>query len=451
MVAGLRGCQAQVKALPKDHVDSAVVQKFGITLAKIGEGLAHQTQSQPDAASVNRLQAIVEMLETSIPESIRPTLMIDEMQDALRHGRQEVGGREELDQAVDAVTAAVKESNVQAAYAAYRGFVQSYPDLSDDVRLAAAMKQVSTIQQKAVRRVERPLAAMHEERPSGLLAAMPLAVQPIKGELAHGRDKIVFAVVQGTTYGVNAAKGKVLWRRFVAVDPKLPAVTALPIAGPAASDVVLCDPPHQELLRVEGAMGHLLWRLVVGQPIVAGPVRADKWLLLLTKDDRLLLIDAATGDSPCSVQLPQAVRLPPLVNAAHGLIVLAAEHSNLIVLDMNQLEKGQCRQVLHVGHAAGTVAAPPVVAGDFLLLPVNDTPKEAAIRVFSISPGKEDGPLAPVQTIRVPGSVAAAPVALGHGAAVVTEQGGLFALDRSEADKAPPFQVVASRPASPEK
>ena len=46
-----------------------------------------------------------------------------------------------------------------------------------------------------------------------------------------------------------------------------------------------------------------------------------------------------TGDSPCSVQLPQAVRLPPLVDAAHGLIVLAAEHSNLIVLDMNQLRE----------------------------------------------------------------------------------------------------------------
>ncbi len=66
--------KAQVKALPKDHVDSAVMQKFGITLAKIGEGLAHQTQSQPDEASVNRLQAIVEMLETNIPESSRPTI-----------------------------------------------------------------------------------------------------------------------------------------------------------------------------------------------------------------------------------------------------------------------------------------------------------------------------------------------------------------------------------------
>ena len=49
--------------------------------------------------------------------------------------------------------AAVKESDVQAAYAAYRGFVQSYPELCDDVRLTDAMKQVSAVQQKAVKLV----------------------------------------------------------------------------------------------------------------------------------------------------------------------------------------------------------------------------------------------------------------------------------------------------------
>ncbi len=113
---------------------------------------------------------------------------------------------------------------------------------------------------------------------------------------------------------------------------------------------MLCDPPHQELLRVEGATGKLLWRLVVGQPIVAGPVRADKWLLLVTKDDRLLVVDVATGDSSCYFQLPQAVRLPPLVDATHGLIVLVAEHSNLIVLDMQPNRKGQ----MPAGPARGT-------------------------------------------------------------------------------------------------
>ena len=45
------------------------------------------------------------------------------------------------------------------------------------------------------------------------------------------------------------------------------------------------------------------------------------------------MIDAATGDSPRYFQLPQAVRLPPVVDTVHGLIFLVADASNLIVLD----------------------------------------------------------------------------------------------------------------------
>ena len=156
--------------------------------------------------------------------------MIEEIKGILRHGKQEVEGRRELDQTVDAIARGrAKESNVQAAYAAYRELVQSYPELTDDVRLTDAMKQVSAVATKGgqARRRSRWPPCM-TERPSGLLAAMPLAVQPVKGELAEGRESCVFAVEQGTAYGLDAATGKVLWRRFVALDPKFPAVTALP-------------------------------------------------------------------------------------------------------------------------------------------------------------------------------------------------------------------------------
>ncbi|MGO9109386.1 MAG: PQQ-binding-like beta-propeller repeat protein [Thermoguttaceae bacterium] len=442
--------QTQVKVLPKNHTDSDLMQKFSVALAKIGEGLAQQSQDHPDMKSVNRVQSIVNMLESDIPESNRPEKMLDEIKAILKHGKQEVEGRQELDQTVDAIGAAVKDRDVQAAYAAFRGLVQSYPELTDDVRLTDAMKRVSALQQKAVEPVRKLLAAVHAERPSGVLVAMPLAVQSVKGELAEGRGRRVFVVEQGTAYGLDAATGKTFWRRFVAQDPKLPAVTALPVAAPA-NDIVLCDPVHQELLRADGATGELRWRLAVGQPIVAEPVQVGTWLLLLTKDQRLLLIDVATGDSPRYFSLPQAVRMPPVVDAAHGLIFLAAEHSNLIALEMGQREGGQgdigaCRQVLHVGHEKGTIAAPPAVVGDFLLLPVNDTPSEATIRVFSISKGKQGGVLRAMQTIRVAGSIDTTPVAVGIGAAVVTAQGSLLAIDRNEAGNKLPFQVVASNP-----
>ena len=245
---------------------------------------------------------------------------------------------------------------------------------------------------------------------------------------------------------------------LVGLAPKSPAVTALPLTGPTADDVVLCDPVHQESLRAGGATGKLLWRLVVGQPIVAGPVRADPWLLLLTKDQRLLLIDPATGDSPRYFSLPQPVRLPPIVDAAHGLIVLAAEHSNLIVLDMNQPGAVKWPETtgkgpMPAGFARGTRGGPDRGAsrGRRRFPP-------AAGQRYAQGSGNPRFLDFPRQGRRAAGAGADDPRAgfgrrraggPGHGAAVVTEQGGLYALDRSEADNQPPFQVAASRPASP--
>jgi len=433
--------QRQVKGLPKERADSDVLQKFGIALAKIGEGLAQEAQAHPDAASVDRVQEVLKMIEADLPESARPAdVMLDGIKRILRPVKQAVEGRRQLDQTVDAVHGFVKTNDILPAYAAYREMVQAYPELADDERLTDAMKQVSALQQALVKPAQQSIKALHEERPSGLLAAMPLAVQPVKGELAAGRGKVFFVVERGTAYGLDAATGRTLWRRFVALDPKSPAVTALPIAGPAGSDVVLCDPVHQELLRVRGATGQLVWRLPVTQPFVAAPAPADRWLLLLTKDQHLLLIDLATGETPRSFALPQAVRLPPVFDAGHGLIFLAAYHSNLIVLDADQ-----CRQVLHVGYEAGKIAAPPAIVGDFLLLPINETPSEASIRIFSISKGKEDPPLRQVQTIPVTGSIDTAPVVVGRGAAVVTAQGSLFVLDQNGAGDKLSFQVVASK------
>ena len=181
------------------------------------------------------------MLETVIPEGQRPAKMIEEIKGILRPGRQQVEGRRQLDQTIDAIGAAAKANDVKAAYAAYRETVQLFPELSDDARLTDAMKQVSALQLAAVKPIGQSLAAVRAERSSGLLAAAPLAVQPLQGELAEGRKKLLFVVEQGTAYGLDAATGRTLWRRFVALDAKFPTVTALPIAGPAGNDVVLCD------------------------------------------------------------------------------------------------------------------------------------------------------------------------------------------------------------------
>jgi outer membrane protein assembly factor BamB len=435
----------EVKALPKDANDGAVAEKLTVALAKIGEGLAQEAKAKPDVAAVERAQDVLNMIDKDLPANARrPDALLDEIQRILTPVRLDVESRHELDTTREAIRAAVDAGDVQTAYSAYRDLLKLYPDLADAERLTDAMKAVSAVQQKAVKISAQTLPATPSDRPSGLLAAMPLAVHPKMGELPGGRGKQVFVVEQGTAYGLDAASGKALWRRFVALDPKRAVVTALPVAGGTGGDVVLCDLTRQEVLRVKGATGELVWRLALPQPIIAAPVQAGKWLLVLTKDRRpnagqLVLIDLATGESPKSFQLPQAVRLPPVVDPARGLIFLTADQSNLFVLDASQ-----CRQVMHVGHEDGAISVPPAILGDFLLLPVNNSPSEGTIHVFSISKSGNDEPLKALQTLHLPGAIAATPVAWGNGAAVVTKQGGLFALDRSEVGSSLPFQVVAS-------
>ena len=215
---------------------------------------------------------------------------------------------------------------------------------------------------------------------------------------------------------------------------------------------------------MNGHTGSLVWRLAVGRPIAAGPVRVGNALLLLTQDRRMLIIDAATGEANRYLELPQAVRLPPVVDAAHGLIYLVAQQSNIYVLTYDPRPASRplvpsgaaCRQVLHLGHEEGAIAAAPCVAGDFLIVPVNESPDEATVRVLSIAairdPGRldpqgapvprTDEALASIQRINVKGHIDVPPVALGSGAVVVTAQGGMVAIEPSEAGDEP-FRVAA--------
>ena len=431
--------QAKMKEMPKSTTTD-LLRKVGVALAQIAQGVARQTKATPDDASVKRLLASKNLIEDNIPLAIRPEKIIEEeINPVLKQSGQKVGGRNEIKNAVDEIGKAVDADDLPRAYAAYRNVVQAYPDLADSPDLAAAMKQASAKEQLAVKQGDQTLAVSREERPSDLVAAMPLAVQPLNGELPAGKGKLRFVVHDGTAYALDAQTGKALWRRFVARNSNAAEVTALQVAGSSAADVVLCDPFHQELLRVNGLTGALVWRLNVAQPIVAAPVSAGKSLLLVTKDQRLLFIDAATGESRHYLQLPQTVKLPPAVDAKHGLTYLVAEQSNLYVI-----ADGRCRQVLHLGHEQGTITAAAGVAGDTLLVAVNESPEEATLRVISIAASQKDEPLQTAGRISVKGAtIDTAPVATGSGAAVITAQGGLIALAASDSGDTASFRVTA--------
>ena len=150
---------------------------------------------------------------------------------------------------------------------------------------------------------------------------------------------------------------------------------------PSGDAVILAAAARREIECLEAATGRLRWRSAIDEPFVADPVVAGSDVLLAVSSGRLAVIDAATGESSGFVQLPLPLGVAPAVDARRKLVFQLADRDDLFALAM---PGGRCRQVLFLGHAPGSVAAPPVLFGDCLLAAVNETTSDASLLVMKM-------------------------------------------------------------------
>ena len=122
---------------------------------------------------------------------------------------------------------------------------------------------------------------------------------------------------------------------------------------------------HREVQRIEAATGRVKWRYAVAEGLCGDPVVAGDQVLAATRNGRLVVIDAAKGNSAGFVQFPQALSVGPAVDPSRNLVFQAADSDNLFVLSM---PGKRCCQVLPLGHGPGSIVAPPVVFGNYLLV-----------------------------------------------------------------------------------
>ncbi len=317
------------------------------------------------------------------------------------------------------------------------------------------MLHISAAEQAAVRWVAKA-------EPAGKIAAAQPPATPLLAQrqftaaAPETAGRVVFAAAGGAIYALDAAEGKVLWRRFVGWNLSGGGDGALPAALTAqpGSDVVLAAAPHGdapgEIQRVETATGRLQWRQPILSPFSADPVVAEDRVLVATLDGRLVMLDAATGDAAGYVQLPQPLPLAPAVDPQHKLIFQLADHDNLFVLDASGR---RCLQVFPLGHEPGAISAPPVLLGDCLLVAVNRGGGNSSLVVLKIQSAAAEStpPLSLAQTIPLQGHVDAAPSAAGGRVAVATDAGAIHVFQPAAADaKEPLVELCAAQlPASP--
>ncbi|MDZ7618973.1 MAG: PQQ-binding-like beta-propeller repeat protein, partial [Patescibacteria group bacterium] len=453
--AALVEVQRVLKDIQPEAAFSESSGELAAMLPAIAEGLAARARETIDSDVLQQAREALELAGNRmiVPTRLQPTAKLAEIEAQLALADRQIHQGVELDAAISAITKAIAQEDTKLAYDIHRELLQKYPALVDNAKLAAVTVAISIAQRSAVKAAEDVIAADASPAASFAWTSVALAERLTKEPLPGGDDTVFVAVIGGSAYGFEAARGRLLWQTHLGVanDGFRAPVAAVPASADAAADWFVVSPAANELWRLAASTGQPRWRLPLGEPMDAAPVLADERLLVaVTRAGRLHLINPESGESVRQIVLPQAVSVAPAVDAQRGLIYQPADHSNLFVLET---ASGRCLDVVHMGHAPGSISASPVLAADVLLVPINDRARTATLRVYGVPdemtanmPPEAGGEassranlLRELQAFRVRGQFDTSPVVVDRSVVAITDLGAVHAYELSAADREKPL------------
>ena len=339
-------------------------------LPEIAEGFSQPAKTEPD---MKKAQALVDLAAQAmklvnnpgyIPTSLRKPVeaRIENITEDIELAKRNINQNKRLAETVAAIRQAVQAGKTVEAYEVRRKLLGEYPGLDQNAQLVEAVLAIAQRERDLVKVVEDPVVATKEDRPSAAEFRVALASRQGTGKPGNDRQMVCF-LARGAVYGLQASTGQLKWRRSVGYDTL---ANPQPLARQPGADVIAVDGQHQELLRLKGDTGQLVWRTPLGERF-SEPIVKGAQILVATQGGRVLGIDAETGNATGQVKIPQTLQVGPGLSDK-GHLYQVGEHSNVYVLDEATLE---CKEVYYLGHKPGSVAAPPVLALGHLFLVEN--------------------------------------------------------------------------------
>ncbi len=411
-------------------------------LPRLAEGLVQQAQAQQDAEVLAQADQAFNLIQNNnyVPQNLRNEEGLRRLEALRAEVQRELDRGRELNTALDEIAAAAARGETATAYAIRRDLVKTYPDLDNNPRLYDALLEVTAAERLGVQYVDEPAQPVTEEPESAVTAVTSLA--STSGTAVPGvQGRQVFALASGAAYGLDAATGQLLWRRFVGFDS-----TFLPQAiGADGSDVILIDAVRSELVRVEAASGKLRWRLPLEGGLPLPPAIAGNTAWIATREGRLYQVDLDTGQSPGYFAFPQPLSTPPVVAASGNVIYQFGQQGSLYILETGQ--QAGCRNVVYLGHAPdGISAAPLLIEGVYLLAAVNTGARYSQLITFRL---EDDGKQAvPVKGDALDGQVHSPPQREGNAVVVATDSGALYMFAVGDVDAEQPLVLIARQAGS---
>jgi outer membrane protein assembly factor BamB len=354
-------------------------------LPDIALGLSQQAKNlgaSPEAKElVGLADQALELVKNPayIPTSLRASQQqrIDEIERVLGDAKRGIEQEEALVAGLADISAAAAAGQTGDAFERRRSLLKLFPAVEADPRLAQAVQEVAAREQTLVKVEATPTPAATDDHPESSEVRRVL-ISHRRGEAVAGAEnQVLYFLASGAVYGLEAASGKVLWRRVVGYETRN---HPQPVSKDAGADALVVDGARQELVRVEAKTGKAIWRLPLGERF-ASPVVLGKNALVATETGALVEVDLATGQSTRRIRFPQSLPVEPGPVGVGSHIYQIGSHSHVYALATDSLE---CKEVFYLGQRAGTVAVPPVAALNHLVIAENAGPDYCLLHVLAL-------------------------------------------------------------------
>ncbi|MEO8497381.1 MAG: PQQ-binding-like beta-propeller repeat protein, partial [Planctomycetota bacterium] len=354
-----------------------------------------------------------------IPTGKRDATRLDQIDNDLLIVRRSITQDRDMAKAIVEINQHAAADKTVEAYEVYNNLLKIYPVTVDNEGVQAAVSGITEKQKKLVKIEEEAINALTTNEASKTEYRVILASTTTNAAKGVPRlnGQVMPLLAAGSVYGVDAGTGRVLWRRYVGhVTRHHPQ----PLGGQADADILIADVQRQEIVRVKAATGELVWRLPIGENFASPSIAGDQ-IYVATNSGKILQVDAVTGNSARRVAMPQGLEVSPGVAQIHPYLIQLGDHSNLYAISTASLA---CEEVVYFGHKAGTVATPPLIVQDHVLIAENAGRNFCLLHIFKITPGGDGSLLRrPQKPIRLKGNVIAPMVLYGRRPLVVTDLG----------------------------
>lgn len=371
-----------------------------------------------------------------VPKSQRDEAKLADIQDTLDRAARRQKSHIALSDGLKAMQQAVAAGKPDDAYAAHRKLLIEHPELTGDKSLAEAIQKTTAAEQAAIKFVKEPKPAETTEHPTPWRAALAVANRRVKPTAPpRGVSGTACIHAGGAVYGLDAASGRLLWRRHVGFG-----ATAPPIS--IDDDVIVTDSTRNELQRLDGNTGRLIWRQSFGEPFGEMMVTGDHGFVP-TKSSRLYAIEVKSGAIMGYLKFAQPLTVAPTIDRQKTRIYAPGDQAVLYTISLTEMK---CTGVNYLGHAPGSIRVPLTAVMDKVALIENDGVETSHLRLMGLDDKGAIGKQ--LADRRLIGLAASPPIVTGRGMVVATDRGQIEAYDVATGKAANPLSLVATREAT---